>query len=253
VCAIMEIRTKNNDHVVKRTSRSLKIFDVFKKRTHRCKSVDSQLPTKTQTELMETVPAPLYLANNRDIHLLALEELKQRPEFQHPDKLFEKAMIPDPDYSDSDEDENSDSCKMSPQPNRVSTTTSANVNGHTTTSEDGLVLPRKVNNPCLDSKEKQNLHRELLFNQKIGKNVLGQKSELKKVMDKFQEEQKKKELEVEKLNNRTSLEKKLEEQALKLKMVEEQRAINEKTVEELEPQSEFHRIHAKLRAKVELQ
>lgn len=52
-----------------------------------------------------------------------------------------------------------------------------------------------------------------------GKNVLGQKSELKKVMDKFQDDQKKKELEMAKLSKRTSLEKRLEEQAQKLKMV----------------------------------
>lgn len=34
-------------------------------------------------------------------------------------------------------------------------------------SEDGLVMPRKLINPNMDSKEKQDLHRELMFNQKM--------------------------------------------------------------------------------------
>lgn len=31
----------------------------------------------------------------------------------------------------------------------------------------GLILPRKVFNPCLDSKDRQDLHKELLFNQRM--------------------------------------------------------------------------------------
>lgn len=33
--------------------------------------------------------------------------------------------------------------------------------------QDGLILPRKPVNPCLTSADHQNLHRELLFNQKM--------------------------------------------------------------------------------------
>lgn len=36
-----------------------------------------------------------------------------------------------------------------------------------TFTEDGLILPKKLVNPCLESKERQDLHRELLFNQKM--------------------------------------------------------------------------------------
>lgn len=32
---------------------------------------------------------------------------------------------------------------------------------------EGLIMPRKLQNPCVDSKDHQNLHRELLFNQKM--------------------------------------------------------------------------------------
>lgn len=31
----------------------------------------------------------------------------------------------------------------------------------------GLILPRKPLNPCLDSKDRQDLHRELIFNQRM--------------------------------------------------------------------------------------
>jgi Protein of unknown function (DUF1151) len=33
--------------------------------------------------------------------------------------------------------------------------------------EEGLILPKKLVNPCLESSDRQNLHRELLFNQKM--------------------------------------------------------------------------------------
>lgn len=34
-------------------------------------------------------------------------------------------------------------------------------------TEDGLIMPKKLNNPCADSSDRQSLHRELLFNQKM--------------------------------------------------------------------------------------
>ncbi|XP_066601015.1 uncharacterized protein [Prorops nasuta] len=52
---------------------------------------------------------------------------------------------------------------------------------------DGLILPRKPYNPCLTSSNHKDLHRELLFNQKIGKNVLNQKSELQRALEKQRE------------------------------------------------------------------
>lgn len=85
------------------------------------------------------------------------------------DLVFGKGMIPEPDYSDSEEEIADDETvdvqsmiKMSPQPIRAA----GNLNGHSI-AEDGLILPRKISNPCLDSKEKLDLHRELKFNQKM--------------------------------------------------------------------------------------
>jgi hypothetical protein len=34
-------------------------------------------------------------------------------------------------------------------------------------SDEGLILPKKLINPCLESKERLDLHRELMFNQKV--------------------------------------------------------------------------------------
>lgn len=89
-------------------------------------------------------------------------------------------------------------------------------------TEDGLILPRKLINPFTETKEKKDLQRELLFNQKIGKNVLDQKSELEKVMAKRAKDARAKEKEAEEkaksnnLERKSSFEKKLAEQAAKL-------------------------------------
>lgn len=52
-----------------------------------------------------------------------------------------------------------------------------------------------------------------------GKSVIGQKTELQKTFDKIRDDHKKKELEEERLQKKSALEKKLEEQANKLKQV----------------------------------
>ncbi|XP_060800979.1 protein FAM107B isoform X1 [Amyelois transitella] len=54
---------------------------------------------------------------------------------------------------------------------------------------DGLIAPRRLPNPYLESPQRMDLHRELLFNQRIGKNVLNQKSELQKALSKHKEKQ----------------------------------------------------------------
>lgn len=61
--------------------------------------------------------------------------------------------------------------------------------GHTMTDSQGLIVPKKLINPCVDSMDRQNLHRELMFNQKMGKSVLNQKSELQRALEKQKERQ----------------------------------------------------------------
>lgn len=64
-----------------------------------------------------------------------------------------------------------------------------NSNQSAMTDEQGLILPKKLSNPVLESMDRQNLHRELMFNQKIGKSVLNQKSELQRALEKQKERQ----------------------------------------------------------------
>lgn len=81
---------------------------------------------------------------------------------------------------------------------------------------NGLVLPKRVaHHPALPTAQPiiRDLNRELKFNQIQGKNVLDQKSELKKALEKLEEGKKKKAVEQERLNRRTSLELRLEERA----------------------------------------
>ncbi|RWS09221.1 protein FAM107B-like protein [Dinothrombium tinctorium] len=114
-----------------------------------------------------------------------------------------------------------------------------NDNGH------ALKEPKKIVNPCINSPQHRDLHKELLFNQKIGKNVL-EKCELTKVMEKRLDEQKKKDLLKQKMNRRNSFERKLEMQALKLEKEEASKDEQPKDV------PEFLKIHAKVYASSKL-
>lgn len=62
------------------------------------------------------------------------------------------------DLIDNQEESGEDSADMMPplySPQGVST------------DSQGLIVPKKIGNPCLESSDRQNLHRELLFNQKM--------------------------------------------------------------------------------------
>jgi len=126
---------------------------------------------------------------------------------------------------------------------------------HLNVDEDGLILPKKLINPCLESKEIKDLHRELKINQRIGKDVLHQKCELTKVLEKRAraKEQKEKEAqEGKQLQRKTSFERKLQEQALKIMAAEQGSRDGSKGGEdsghgrESDQAPEFLRIHAKI-------
>ncbi|TMW48551.1 hypothetical protein DOY81_006383 [Sarcophaga bullata] len=57
------------------------------------------------------------------------------------------------------------------------------------TDANGLILPKKLINPCLQSTDRKQLHRELKFNTKMGISVLNQKTELQKAYEKQREKQ----------------------------------------------------------------
>ncbi|XP_059471167.1 ensconsin [Neocloeon triangulifer] len=113
---------------------------------------------------------------------------------------------------------------------------------------EGLIMPRKPANPCLDSDDHKSLHRELMFNKKVGKNVLNQKSELQRAMEKHRDQAARKEAEKEKLNNKTAFEKVIEERARRLESHEKEEEA-EHNGQNAKP--EFLQVHAKLRARME--
>ncbi|KAF4516801.1 hypothetical protein B566_EDAN004640 [Ephemera danica] len=113
---------------------------------------------------------------------------------------------------------------------------------------EGLILPRKPHNPCIESGDHKSLHREILFNQKVGKNVLNQKSELQRAMERHKEQAARKEAEKDRVNNKTAFERVIEERARRLETLEKQ---EETEREEEASQPEFLQVHAKLRARMD--
>ncbi|XP_033745450.1 uncharacterized protein LOC117330968 isoform X3 [Pecten maximus] len=111
--------------------------------------------------------------------------------------------------------------------------------------ELALIQPKRLVNPCMESKPRMDLHKELLMNYKMGKNVL-QKPELNKVLEERKERQKKQEWAQRESTKRTSLELKLEKQARKMS---ESESSNLKAISEndnITSNSELSKVHAKI-------
>lgn len=110
-----------------------------------------------------------------------------------------------------------------------------------------LIKPRKLSNPCVDSRERMALHKELLRNYKTGKNVL-EKPELDKVLNQRKEKQRREEwdAQMKASQKRSSFEYKLEQQATRLK---EQEDLTMKPIKEEGNQTELSKIQAKILAK----
>lgn len=71
--------------------------------------------------------------------------------------------IPEPDYHDNDEDDEQIRNGNFP----VDSPYMAHVYLPSESSVDEIITPKKLANPCLESREKKELHRELLMNQKL--------------------------------------------------------------------------------------
>ncbi|XP_058801465.1 leiomodin-2 isoform X2 [Phymastichus coffea] len=115
---------------------------------------------------------------------------------------------------------------------------------------DGLILPRKPYNPCLTSTNHKDLHRELLFNQKMGKNVLNQKSELQRALERHREMVSRKEAEREreetyKSDPRTALQRAIEQRAKHIQQSQQPQPT--------EPLNPLATARAKLRSRTESQ
>ncbi|ROT78058.1 hypothetical protein C7M84_003241 [Penaeus vannamei] len=170
------------------------------------------------------------------------------------------AMIPEPDYSDDErETQPSSVSSMVARNNKVNTNSSSNnkeqEKGQHPASERldgrGLIMPKKLVNPCLESSDKMNLHRELKFNQKMGVNVLNQKTELQKAMEKHNDKKVLREQQEKKQAEMTPFQKALDERAQKIEQMEKAEKGNVEN--EQTPSCEFQKIHAKVRAKMEVQ
>ncbi|XP_008557545.1 CCAAT/enhancer-binding protein alpha [Microplitis demolitor] len=115
---------------------------------------------------------------------------------------------------------------------------------------DGLILPRKPYNPCLISNNHKDLRRELLFNQKIGKNVLNQKSELQRALERQREAAMRRETERNREESykddpRTALQRALEQRARQIQLMEHPPAV--------EPPNPLVTARAKLRTRTDSQ
>merc|ERR1711874_532657 len=119
--------------------------------------------------------------SSREVQRKALKELhNQARHHTHPECAYGN-MIPEPDYSD-DEQAEANIKSSSAIVNRNNTFNNAISKDpiQDRCDEQGLIIPKKLVNPNLESTEKKSLHRELKFNQKAGINVLNQKTELER-------------------------------------------------------------------------
>ncbi|XP_012288670.1 protein FAM107B isoform X2 [Orussus abietinus] len=115
---------------------------------------------------------------------------------------------------------------------------------------DGLILPRKPYNPCLTSGSHKDLRRELLFNQKIGRNVLNQKSELQRALERQREAASRKEAERNREESykddpRTALQRAIEQRAKHIQLTEQPQPT--------EPPNPLVTARAKLRTRTDSQ
>ncbi|XP_076447323.1 uncharacterized protein LOC143284506 isoform X7 [Babylonia areolata] len=193
----------------------------------------------------------------REKQLKTFVTMQNSSHHKHPEELYSEVPEPVPDYH---EDEDSNDFPPPPPPivqddpeptSPTDTTTTATPtvigvrNGAVSSPEEEgeQIQPRKLFNPCVVSRERQALHKELLLNYKLGKDVL-QKPELNKILAKRKDTQKRKEWEEMQANKRTSLELRLEEQANRLKEKEETDKM--KTISEDEKQPEFVQMHRRI-------
>jgi len=118
--------------------------------------------------------------------------------------------------------------------------------------ENGLIIPKKLYNPCLNSKETKDLTKQIRWNAKVGINPL-EKSELSKVMSDRRQKQnaleRRKEIEVE----QTPFQKMIQDRAKRMERIEQAAAHGATESSEdsgnssPEPGNEFLKVVAKMK------
>jgi len=120
--------------------------------------------------------------------------------------------------------------------------------------ENGLVIPKKLYNPCMASAVSKDLRQEIKWNAKAGINVLDNKTELQRAMEKKERKRQDKQRLEEEESNRSPFQKMLDDRAKRLEKLESQRDSEGGHSSEdsghcsPEPESEFLKVHAQLTA-----
>lgn len=119
---------------------------------------------------------------------------------------------------------------------------------------EGLIVPRKLNNPCIDSKEVQSLTKEIKWNKKNGTNVLASKSELDKALDRRRWQQGKNEAKLEAEAAKTDFQKAMDERAQRVKNLETSTSASRGDESgndsgHCSPEPEFMKVRAQVKSK----
>jgi len=122
--------------------------------------------------------------------------------------------------------------------------------------EEGLIVPKKLHNPCLESRSVRDLNHEIRWNARIGHNVLDNKTELQKAMEKRSFKAKDKERKVSEETEKTPFQKMLDERAKRLEQTESRKksSSNGNSSDDSgncspEPENEIQRVRASLKNK----
>jgi len=139
------------------------------------------------------------------------------------------------------------------EPQGVMEPTSAAHNKPTVDGE-GLIVPRKLNNPCIDSKEAQSLTKEIKWNKKTGMNVLASKSELDKALGRRRWQQGKNEAKLEAEATKTDFQKAMEQRAQRVKNLETPSSASKGEESgndsgHCSPEPEFMKVRAQVKSK----
>ena len=188
---------------------------------------------------------PEEVKSQREESIQRFTEMQSADNYVSPDEQYD-IPEPEPDYNDGD-DLDAGLIQGNGEPVIIRTRGPSESEKRLSDPDienDELIKPRKLSNPCVESRERMALHKELLQNYKGGKNVL-EKPELTKILGQRKEKQRIQEWEAQKKasQKRSSLECKLEVQASKLKEQEEGPM---KPIEEEKSQTELAKIQAKI-------
>ncbi|CAL4094834.1 unnamed protein product, partial [Meganyctiphanes norvegica] len=185
--------------------------------------------------------------SSREVQLKALRELhNQARHHTHPECAYGN-MIPEPDYSD---DEQAEANTKSAIVNRNNTFNNATALDNNRVDNVSLVIGYCLSNRNLFTDNERSVYRVYRLCYDVGVNVLNQKTELQRALEKQKDKKALKEQAVERQEQLTPLQKAMESRAQKIEKDTEKD--DNKISEKDKNSSEFEKVHAKLRGKLEI-